>query len=175
MSHLPRLLSLVCGIATVAAFGLFAFSASADNADYAIKDAFVRSTPTQTTAGYMTVHNNTGNDDALIKADASWAERIELHQVTKDANGVMNMAEVPSMPLAANGDLVLKSGGYHLMIFGVKDTLKAGDRKTITLQFKNGGSMTQDFIVQPISYQGDNAAAHSHDANHHAHGGEHHH
>lgn len=129
---------------------------------YTATDAFVRAAPATTTAAYLTVSNPSDKDDALIGAQADWAQRIELHNVSQDDQGVMKMFQVESIALPAKGEMILQPGGYHLMIFGVKDTLAENDYKTITLKFGNGQTITQEFIVKPMTFQGDH-----HDHGHH--------
>lgn len=160
---------------------LLAFSVTAPNAmaldtsSYGFENGFVRETPSTTTAAYIVIHNTTDKDDTLIGASADWAERIELHEVKPDAHGVMKMQQIPNMPLAAQSELELKPGGYHMMIFGVKNKLAQGTEQTITLEFEKAGKIAQKFIVQPISYQGETKSTshdHTHDA--HDHHGHHH-
>ena len=121
---------------------------------YAVKDAFVRATPAKVSAGYVILHNATKKDDALIAADASWAKRIELHTITTDAKGVMQMKAVKEMPLPAQGDLALRPNAYHLMIFGVTEHLKENETRPITLHFQSGKTQIVSFIVRPLAYGG---------------------
>lgn len=171
---LPRAIFFTT-LAAVFSFGIFAAPVIAQDNSYTIQQAFIRATPSKTTAGYMVVQNTTDQDDALVAANADWAERIELHNVKKNDQGIMKMFQVESMPLPAQGELTLRPGNFHLMIFGVKETLNEGDNKTVTLQFKNGATITQAFTVMPISYMGDdmkhhhNHAAQHDDHMHHGH------
>jgi len=132
---------------------------------YTAKDAFIRETPMSVSAGYIVISNPTDKADELQSAKADWAGRIELHNVKANDKGVMEMNAVSSIPLPAKGDLALRPGGFHMMIFDVKGALKVGTQKDITLHFKNAGDLKFPFTVQPISYGG-TQASHSMDHDH---------
>lgn len=145
-----------------------------EKAPYTFLNGFVRETPMKVSAGYVAIQNNTDKDDALVDAKATWAGRVELHNVTADADGTMAMKQVNSITLPAHGELVLKPGSYHLMIYDLKEPLKLSEEKVITLILKNGGTHDVTFTVQPIAYQGQRAdagTAKGHDMHHghHAH------
>lgn len=88
-------------------------------------------------AVYMQLHNHTENDDELLSVSSDVAEAVEIHESTVDANGVMQMNMLPSLPLAAAEELELKPGGMHVMLISLKEDLKVGDEITVTLHFKN--------------------------------------
>jgi copper(I)-binding protein len=46
---------------------------------------------------------------------------------------VMKMRAVPALDLPAGKAVELKPGGYHLMLMGLKNELKAGDTVPVTL------------------------------------------
>jgi len=99
-------------------------------------------------AGYMQVHNETGNADAIISASSPMAERVELHLVTM-TNNVIKMRRVAKVPVPANGMVEFKQGGYHLMIFGLKHKLKPGDKLPLTLVFEKAGELKTELTVNP--------------------------
>lgn len=67
------------------------------------------------------------------------------------ANGVMKMRALETLPLSAGKAEKLAPGGFHLMLFDLKNPLKAGENTTFTLSFKDkaGKVMHQD-VVLPI-------------------------
>jgi copper(I)-binding protein len=99
-------------------------------------------------AGYMQVHNGTGNADAIIAASSPLAERVELHRVTMQ-NNVMKMRPVAKVPVPAGAKVEFKQGGYHLMIFGLKHKPKPGDKLPLTLVFEKAGKLKMELIVNP--------------------------
>ena len=118
---------------------------------YVWNDAYLREAPSKVGAAYIQIQNPTQSDDALIGASATWAGRIELHEIKSTGDGVMHMSPVEKMPLPKNGTLVLQQGSYHLMIFDIKEKLNVDEKKEITLKFEKAGPLVIPFVVQPIS------------------------
>lgn len=131
-----------------------AWAADENTALYKTEDAFIRATPGKVTAGYVIIENPTKNDDVLVGASASWAGRVELHEVQAGKDGVMEMKRVDEMPLKAGARLALRPGGKHLMVFEVQEELKPGKKRDITLNFRHAGSVNIPFAVKPIGYKG---------------------
>jgi len=108
-----------------------------------ISDPWVRATvPGQSVAGaYMELTSNV--PAALVAADSPVARKTEPHSTTFDG-GVMKMRAVERIELPANETVVLKPGGYHLMLVDIKRELKPGDRVPLTLivQGRNGARST---------------------------------
>jgi len=91
-------------------------------------------------AAYFTIVNNAARDDRLVKASSPLADRVEIH-VHKHENGVMKMVKVDHIPVAAHGETVVKPGGYHLMLFGLKQKLHLGDELPLILTFAQAGEI----------------------------------
>lgn len=98
-------------------------------------------------AAYMTITNG-GAADRLLKAEGDVAKSVELHTMIEE-NGVMQMRPIEGgIEVPANGDLVLKPGGHHIMLIGVQRDLKAGDTVSLTLQFEKAGSVKVEASVR---------------------------
>jgi copper(I)-binding protein len=91
-----------------------------------------------TSAVYVTLSNAGSQADALVSASTEAAQMVELHETSHDG-GIMRMRPVKSIPVPAGGKTVLKPGGYHLMLMGLKHDLKPGDKVAVTLKFEHGG------------------------------------
>jgi copper(I)-binding protein len=98
-----------------------------------------------TGVGYVTLVNH-GKADALIGAESSAAQKVELHE-TSMAGGVMKMAPETRIPLPAGGEVRFAPGGRHLMLIGLKRPLHPGDRVPATLHFASGTTLHVDFAV----------------------------
>jgi len=62
---------------------------------------------------------------------------------------VMRMREVNGgVALAAGSQVKFMPGGYHIMLMGLKQPLKAGDRFPLTLKFAKAGSVTVEVLVE---------------------------
>ncbi|MBM7843233.1 copper chaperone PCu(A)C [Herpetosiphon giganteus] len=102
-------------------------------------------------AAYMTIRN-TGAADTLIAASTDVAGKVELHTVTADGE-VMKMEQVEKIEVPANGEAVLKPGGFHIMLLEIKQDLKVGDTLDLTLTFEKAGKITVKVPVQMPSAQ----------------------
>lgn len=88
------------------------------------------------TAAYMTIHNSSDKDIALLKVSSDISDRIEIHEHTM-TDGMMRMREVKSLTIEAGNKAVLQPMGLHLMIFDLKQQLTEKDSITTTLHFSN--------------------------------------
>jgi periplasmic copper chaperone A len=95
---------------------------------------------------YLTIANS-GPRDTLIAASTPVAGVADLHQTTND-NGVMKMRPVHSLPIDAGKTVTLAPGGYHIMLMGLKKTLKQGDDFPVTLTFEKMGAITVTAMVE---------------------------
>jgi copper(I)-binding protein len=133
---------------------------------FTVEDAFIRATPAKVTAGYLLLTNNGSDNDAILSVDASWAGKVELHNVTTDDKGVLTMAPVNDIALPAGQTTGLRPNGFHIMFFDVKDELNVGDTREATVNFGRGQPLKVTFKVKPITYKG---AGSDTDAPEHAH------
>ena len=87
--------------------------------------------------------------DRLIKAKSSVASVVELHEHIND-NGVMRMREVKAgFAINPSTPMVMKPGGYHIMLIGLKAPLEAGTTIDLSLEFESG--KTFDLTIPVVS------------------------
>ena len=112
---------------------------SRDESSVVVRDAWVREPPRghPIAAAYMTIVNNSDAATALVSAESSVVERIEIHSMTHE-DGKMRMRQVEQVPLPAGGQVVLESGGLHLMLMGLSNSPRTGDSIDLTLRFADG-------------------------------------
>lgn len=115
--------------------------------DIQILMPFARATPARVGGAFMTLKNDGHGADRLLKAASPVAESVELHTHVKDGD-VMRMRAVEAIPVAAHGSTALAPGGYHIMLIGLKQPLKAGERFALTLTFEKAGAVTLEVPVQ---------------------------
>ena len=117
-----------------------------------VTGAVSRATPAgaPTGVGYMTITNDGGDADRLVSASSPAVDHVEIHEMAvKD--GIMTMRPVPGgLPVPPHGSVVLKSGGYHLMMIHPKQPFKAGDVIPVTLTFEKSGAERIDLSVLPL-------------------------
>ena len=112
---------------------------SRNESSVVVSDAWVREPPGghPIAAAYMTIVNNSDAATALVSAESSTVERIEIHSMTHE-DGKMRMRQVEQVPLPAGGWVVLESGGLHLMLMGLSNSPRTGDSIDLTLRFADG-------------------------------------
>ena len=87
--------------------------------------------------------------DQLIKANSSAASVVGLHEHIND-HGVMRMREMKAgFAINSSAPMVMKPGGYHIMLIDLKTPLEAGTTIDLLLEFKSG--KTVDLTVPVVS------------------------
>lgn len=120
------------------------------HAEVTISDAWVRATaPGQKVgAAYMTLQSPQAVK--LVYAESKSADEVEIHSMSM-TNGIMKMRKLEALSLLPNKPEKLAPGGFHLMLFGLKAPLKAGEKVTLTLCFKDDkDQITHQDITVPI-------------------------
>lgn len=107
-----------------------------------VSEAWARALPpsVKTTAGYLVVENRGSTDDVLLGACIDGVEVAELHEMAH-ANGSMVMRHLESINVPAGGRVALAPGGLHLMLIGLQQPLRVGDRLTGLLHFRSAGDV----------------------------------
>jgi copper(I)-binding protein len=96
---------------------------------------------------YVVIHNDGPAADRLLRVETAVAESAEIHRTTFEA-GVHRMAVVPSIEVPAGGRVAMEPGGYHVMLIGLRDALRAGDRFPVTLVFERAGRVRVETEVR---------------------------
>lgn len=124
---------LVCTI------GLIAAASAAPGGDVEIKDIWSRATPPGIEVGvaYLVIDNH-GKPDRLLGASSPIAKRTELH-ISEMKDGLMTMRRLDAVEIKTGAPTAFAPGGRHIMLIGLKQPLKDGDRFPLTLTFKNAG------------------------------------
>lgn len=130
------------------------------------EDAFLRATPMKMSAGYVLITNNTDQDDAITGVTGDWAGRFELHQITKNDDGVMGMAPVESIALPKGETIALRPDSLHIMVFDLNKELNVGETREATLHFTHAKPVTVTFKVKPITYKGVGSDPAEHEGHH---------
>ena len=118
-------------------------------AEMGVTNGWIRATPPNAKMGaaYLTMMNHQDQADDLIGASSPLAEVVEIHNV-KEENGMMKMYPVDSLEVPAKGMVMLKPGGYHIMLINLKQAPKLGESHTMTLQFRHAPDLTVELPVQ---------------------------
>ena len=121
--------------------------------DLVIEHAHARATTGNmpNSATFLEIANKGKSDDALVSANTAIAERVELHTISMEGD-VMKMRAVDSVELKAENTISMKPGqGPHVMLFGLKKSLKAGDKFPMTLNFRKAGAVEVSVEVMDMA------------------------
>lgn len=98
-----------------------------------------------TTAGYMTVRNTSKKPVLLLGATLPQASSIEMHEMI-NSEGLSGMRQRPQVAIPAGKSVAFKTGGLHLMVFGVQQPL--ADEVDIRLHFDDDTEQTVRFATE---------------------------
>lgn len=124
--------------------------------DITVSAGWSRATPAgaKVGAGYVTMTNTGREPDRLVSASSDLADVVEIHEMSM-RDGVMVMRPVEEgLPIVAGQTVALTSGGYHLMLTGLKAPLVEGKSVAVTLQFERAGKMAVLLDVLGVGAQG---------------------
>lgn len=140
-----------------------------------LKDGVVRAKgkDKDMTAIFGTLENHTDADIELKGFETDLDAK--MNQVHEVVDGQMREVKEP-LVIPAQGSVELKPGGHHLMLMGIKDEIKAGDKVQLTLELGDGSKVeVVDVAVRSMgagdeSY-GDIEGEHAGHGGHSDHGG----
>ena len=100
-----------------------------------------------TTAAYFILVNHEAAAITLSGAESPLAESVTLHE-SMEMKGMVHMVALDAPQAIAPGDsLVVKEGGKHLMVTGLKRALANGDSLPLVLHFGDGRALRVTAIV----------------------------
>ena len=141
------LAAITMSLSALATAALLAAAPAASGA-IAINAAFSRPA-NDMGAVFLSIVNAGRTDDALDGARSDVAGATEVHESYQVAGGDA-MRHIPSLAIPAGQTVVLKPGGYHIMLIGLKRELRAGDKFTIGLHFAHAGWIDVPVVVKPF-------------------------
>jgi copper(I)-binding protein len=98
-------------------------------------------------AGFLTITND-GDTAAELTSVTSDLGEVTVHETVGSSMREMTDAEVP-----AHGQLVLESGGNHLMFEKLTRKPKQGETVEIALHFAGTDPVTVELPVKPATYR----------------------
>jgi copper(I)-binding protein len=121
-----------------------------------ISHPWVRATTIKVTGAFMSLTNTGKQPDRLVSATSPAAARVEIH-ISEMKDGIASMHKVDGVALPPGKTVMLKPGGYHVMLMGLKFPVRKGGKVPITLRFEKAGVIT---ITAEVASPG--AMKHSH-------------
>ncbi|MBO1437835.1 copper chaperone PCu(A)C [Meiothermus sp. CFH 77666] len=121
-----------------------------------LEEGWVRRVPGNITAAYMVLYNPTDKPLKIVGASTPIATRVEFHQTTHSGHDehldLSAMRRVEALTVPARGRLKILPGGYHLMLYGLREKnprpLAEGQKVPITLRLEGGASLTFTLTAQ---------------------------
>ena len=115
--------------------------------DIEIIDPWLRMMPpsTSSTAGFMTIKNNTDKPLILKEVSLDWARHAMLHE-SKVVDGMAKMNHLDEWVIEEQVEFM--PGGKHIMIMGMKNDLKIGQTYNILLHFAGREPLEVSFKVR---------------------------
>lgn len=134
----------------VLALALPALAAEQRPATLIVTQPWSRATPPGAPIGvaYLEIANK-GPADTLVRLESPVARDVQVH-ASYSEGGMMRMRPVATLEIPAQGHVQFKPGGLHLMLIGLKQPLKEGERIGLTLVFQNAGPVHVEVIVQGL-------------------------
>ena len=85
----------------------------------------------------------------LVSVKSTAAETAQVHQM-KMENGMMRMRAVPFLELPGGKPVRLEPGGYHIMLFDLKQSLVTGRKLKLELTFEDAAKRRHRVPVEAI-------------------------
>ena len=146
-------LSALCGLFVGVAFA----------GDVVVSEAWTRaSAPEQKVAGvYFDIESAV--DAKLVGVETSLTDAAEIHLMSME-DGVMRMRAVPAVDLPAGKTVKFKPGGYHVMLFDLRQPLKAGAQIALELlvEYEDGEQARLPVTADVRNLDGSKAQHHHH-------------
>ncbi len=147
---------------------LIALAASIALASHAFAQTTVsapwaRATVPQQSASGAFMQVRSADKARLVAASSPLAASVQLHKMEMDGH-MMKMREVDGIDLPAGETVSLASGGYHVMLFGLKRQLKEGDVVPLSLVVERDKGKRETIavnaVVKPLTYAGASSPMH---------------
>ena len=167
------LLSRTFYAAAVIAVSLLSAITAASAHDYTVGDLkighpWTRVTPegARAAGGFMTITNTGTQPDTLVGGTFVASETFEVHEMSM-TDGMMKMRQLDKGLVIKPGETVeMKPGSFHVMMIGMKQPLKEGERIKGTLVFERAGTIEVDYKVEPLGARAAGGAGHDHGSGH---------
>jgi copper(I)-binding protein len=129
-----------------------------------VEDAWMTSPANPEVAGvFLTLHNRGDVADRLLGGSTDVAGIVEVHETVSDDAGRTRMQPMTEgLELPPGEDMVLRPGGYHVMLRDITAPPEPGDTVTVTLRFQRAAALTIEVPVrEPMMGEGPMGAGHA--------------
>ena len=130
-----------------------------------IRDPFSSALPpiSKNGAVYLTLTNHGHLSDQLVGAATPIAEYAEIHTHRME-DGMVKMRKVDEVELPPHEEVAFAPGRNHIMLIGLSQTLKEGERFSLILHFKEAGQTIVEVIIEAAGATSASHSEHDHGA-----------
>ena len=111
-----------------------------------VSDPWIRATVPQAKVAGAFMQLKSAKPAKLVEVKSPVAGRVELHQMAMEGQ-TMRMRAVEAIELPAGQTVNLASGGYHVMLFDLKQQLKEGEQVPLTLVVQDAGGKRENVAL----------------------------
>jgi len=97
---------------------------------------------------YLTIKNSTDWPVNLISANVDKADETQIHMSMTASNGMTSMQHQQNVTIPANDEVKFEPGGLHIMLIGLKDDIREGEKINITLNFEGIDAISLEVPVE---------------------------
>jgi copper(I)-binding protein len=91
---------------------------------------------------FMRLRNRGDEADRLVGGETDVAQVVEIHETVMDGEMMKMQMLADGLEVPAKGEVLLKPGGYHVMLIGMQRDLEVDHTFTLRLQFEKSGTIT---------------------------------
>jgi len=117
------------------------------SAQVVVEAPWVRATVAQQPATGAFMRLTAQRDLRLVGVRSAAAEHAEVHEMAMQGQ-TMRMRQIAALDLPKGRAVALAPGGYHLMLIGLKQPLRAGQTIALTLIFEDAAGKRSEQQVQ---------------------------
>ena len=120
-------------------------------------------------AAYLTLKNETGQDDTLVAASSPVARKVEIHESRRNELGVYTMNKISELPIRNGEEVAFTPGGLHLMLVGLNQPLEVGNEIPVKLEFAKSQPINVRVSIESANHQVQPAEDMMNHSGHHGH------
>lgn len=129
---------------------------AADGEVFTVEDPWIKATEENLdessdhtmTGAFVHLTNVSGEDQAIVGAEAEIAGVVELHEVIDDGGVNLMQEKEGGFLVAADETYELNPGEDHVMLMDLTEEINPGDPIEISLELENGETQVVDFIAK---------------------------
>jgi copper(I)-binding protein len=129
----------------VLALACTACSGSGDT-PISISHAWARATPPDSSVAAVYLEMTARRADRLLSVSTAAAASAEVH-ITQEQAGMSSMHHLEGLELPQGATQRFAPGGTHLMLMGLQQPLRDGEKFAVTLHFEHAGDVPVDVEV----------------------------